>query len=74
MPAATVSDSHLSLYVGPEEAPAAPETAPRPETALFEDAPDAASARTMERLERAGEGVRRAHAMDQADEDLMPKL
>jgi len=58
----------------PEEAPAAPETAPRPETALFEDAPDAASARTMERLERAGEGVRRAHAMDQADEDLMPKL
>ena len=58
----------------PEEAPASPKPDRAPDAGLLDDEFDAADAKRMDQLARTTAGVRRAHAMDQADDDLIPSF
>ena len=58
----------------PEEAVAVPEQEPATDAGLFDDGFDDAGAKRLDRLARSAATVRRAHAMDQADDDLIPSF
>ena len=58
----------------PEETIAIPEPAPATDAGLLDDGFDAAEAKRMDRLARGAATVRRAHALDQADDDLIPSF
>ncbi len=58
----------------PEESPAKPEPERAPDAGLLDDEVDPNDARRMEQLARNASVVQRAHAMDQADDDLIPSF
>ena len=58
----------------PEEAPAKHTPERAPDAGLVDDDFDPADARRMDQLARNAATVRRAHAMDQADDDLIPRF
>lgn len=58
----------------PEDVPATTEPERAPDAGLLDDEFDAADARRMNQLACNGETVRRAHAIDQADDDLIPSF
>ncbi|WP_299918454.1 conjugal transfer protein TraG [uncultured Roseobacter sp.] len=58
----------------PEEAPKAPASEKAPDAGLLDDEFDPNDARRMDQLARNTATVRRAHAMDQADDDLIPRF
>ena len=58
----------------PEESPAKPEPEHAPDAGLLDDEFDPNDARRMEQLARNAAVVQRAHAMDQADDDLIPSF
>ncbi|MEQ8387618.1 MAG: conjugal transfer protein TraG [Nitratireductor sp.] len=58
----------------PEEAPAKLEPERAPDAGLLDDEFDPNDARRMDQLARNATVVRRAHAMDQADDDLIPSF
>ena len=58
----------------PEETAARPEETRAPDAGLLDDEFDAADAKRMDQLTRNAAAVRRAHAMDQADDDLIPSF
>ena len=58
----------------PEETPAPPEQSANPDERLFDDDFDnSAAAKSVDQLRQA-QVIRRAHAMDQADDDLIPSF
>ena len=68
-------DGGLKRHPGlPDEAPAKAESERAPDAGLVEDEFDPADARRMDQLARNAATVRRAHAMDQADDDLIPSF
>ena len=58
----------------PEEAPAKLRPERAPDAGLVDDEFDPADSRRMDQLARNAATVRRAHAMDQADDDLIPSF
>ena len=58
----------------PEEAPAKHQPKRAPDAGLVDDEFDPADDRRMDQLARNAATVRRAHAMDQADDDLIPNF
>ena len=58
----------------PEEAPTPAEIDRTPDAGLLDDEFDASDAKRMDQLARNAPVVRRAHAMDQADDDLIPSF
>jgi len=57
-----------------EEATAIPEPAQSPDAGLLDDEFDPNEAKRLEQLNRTNTAVRRAHAMDQSDDDLLPSF
>jgi len=58
----------------PDEAPAKAEPEKAPDAGLLDDEFDPNDARRMDQLARNAAVVQRAHAMDQADDDLIPSF
>jgi len=58
----------------PDEAPAKAEPEKAPDAGLLDDEFDPNDAKRMDQLARNAAVVRRAHAMDQADDDLIPSF
>ena len=58
----------------PDEAPAKAESEKAPDAGLLDDEFDPNDARRMDQIARNAAVVRRAHAMDQADDDLIPSF
>ncbi len=58
----------------PDEAPAKAEPEKAPDAGLLDDEFDPNDAKRMEQLARNASVVQRAHAMDQADDDLIPSF
>ncbi len=58
----------------PEESPTATESDRTPDAGLLDDEFDATDAKQVDQLARNTTVVRRAHAMDQADDDLIPSF
>jgi type IV secretion system protein VirD4 len=58
----------------PEETPAAPEPDRSPDAGLLDDEFDPNEAKRLEQLDRNSATVRRAHAIDQSDDDLLPSF
>ena len=58
----------------PEEAPQPEDTERAPDAGLLDDEFDPAESKRMDQLARNAATVRRAHAMDQADDDLIPSF
>jgi type IV secretion system protein VirD4 len=68
-------DGGLKRHPGlPEEAPISPEPDQAPDAGLLDDEFDPNDAKRMEQLDRNTAAVRRAHAMDQSDDDLLPSF
>ncbi|MDZ5696727.1 conjugal transfer protein TraG [Chelativorans sp. M5D2P16] len=68
-------DGGLKRHPGlPDEAPTIPEPDQAPDAGLLDDEFDPNDARRMEQLDRNSAAVRRAHAMDQSDDDLLPNF
>ena len=58
----------------PDEAPSKPESEKAPDVGLLDDEFDPSDAKRMDQVARNAAVVRRAHAMDQADDDLIPSF
>ena len=58
----------------PEEAPTKPEPEQAPDAGLLDDEFEPTDAKRMEQLARNTSMVQRAHAIDQADDDLLPSF
>ena len=58
----------------PEETLAAPEHDQSPDAGLLDDEFDLNEAKRLEQLDRNSAAVRRAHAIDQSDDDLLPSF
>ena len=58
----------------PEEASVTPEPDQSPDAGLLDDEFDPNEAKRLEQLNRTNTAVRRAHAMDQSDDDLLPSF
>ena len=57
-----------------DDTPAKPEAGHAPDAGLLDDDFDAAEAKRMDQLTRNAAMVQRAHALDQADDDLLPSF
>ena len=58
----------------PDEAPSGSEPERAPDAGLLDDEFDPNDSKRMDQLARNAATVRRAHAMDQADDDLIPSF
>ena len=58
----------------PEDPIAIPEPGPATDAGLLDDGFDDVEAKRLDRLARSAATVRRAHAMDQADDDIIPSF
>lgn len=68
-------DGGLKRHPGlPEETPIAPEPDQSPDAGLLDDEFDPNDAKRLEQLDRGTAAVRRAHAIDQSDDDLLPSF